>query len=231
MSGKSWEQPAAAIVMLTHEEKERPMLEHVPQWLGAMLRNVRAGHSKLVIVDRDLNVGSESLELESPAFAYGGRLPERFTADGQGVSPPLVWRDPPTATACFALIVEDPDAPVPNPLVHAIVWNIPANVRRLAEGAIAPDGKGAASGDVGRNSLYTEGWLPPDPPTGHGSHDYVFQLFALNEVPLMGPNPGRDELVAALEDRVLAAGLLVGTYSRGEEAPIGPALAALRPAT
>ena len=85
-------------------------------------------------------------------------------------------------------------------------------------------------GDVGRNSFYTEGWLPPDPPTGHGSHDYVFQLFALNEVPPMGPNPGRDEVVAALEDRVLAAGLLVGTYSRGEEASVGPAMSGLSPA-
>jgi len=206
------------------------MLEHVPQWLGAMLRNIRAGHSKLVIVNRDLNVGAGSLELQSPAFANGARLPERFTADGDGVSPPLLWRDPPAGAACFALIVEDPDAPAPNPLVHAVVWNIPAEVRRLAEGAIAPDGKGSAGGDVGRNSFYTEGWLPPDPPTGHGSHDYVFQLFALNQAPPMAPNPGRDELVAALKDRVLAAGLLVGTYSRGEEAAIGPALSGLSPA-
>ena len=206
------------------------MLEHVPQWLGAMFRNVRAGHSRLVIVNPDLNVGPESLELESPAFAYGARLPERFTADGAGVSPPLVWRDPPVGTACFALIVEDPDAPATHPFVRAIVWNIPATVRRLAEGAIVGDGKGTTDGDVGRNSLYTEGWLPPDPPTGHGKHDYVFQLFALNEVPPMGPNPGRDELVAALEDRVLAAGLLVGIYSRGEEAPVSPALSGLSPA-
>jgi Raf kinase inhibitor-like YbhB/YbcL family protein len=207
------------------------MLEHVPRWLGAMLRNVRAGHSKLVIVNPDLNVGTDSLEVGSPAFAYGGRLPERFTADGEGVSPPLIWCDPPTGTACFALIVEDPDAPAPNPLVHAIVWNIPADARRLPEGGIARDGNVSAGGDVGRNSFYTEGWLPPDPPTGHGNHDYVFQLFALNEIPPMGPNPGRDELVGALKGRVLAAGLLVGTYSRGEEAPVGPAVAALRPVT
>jgi len=207
------------------------MLEHVPQWLGAMLRNVRAGHSKLVIVNPDLKVGQQSLELESPAFAYGARLPERFTADGEGVSPPLVWRDPPPGTACFALIVEDPDAPAPSPLVHAVVWNIPADSRHLAEGAIAPDGDGTAEGDVGRNSFYTQGWLPPDPPTGHGNHDYVFQLFALNDIPAVSRNPGRDDLIEALEGRVLAAGLLVGTYSRGEEASVGPAVAGLSPAT
>jgi Raf kinase inhibitor-like YbhB/YbcL family protein len=208
------------------------MLEHVPQWLGALLRNVRAGHAKLVIVNHDLNVGTESLELASPAFANGARLPERFTADGEGVSPPLVWRDPPAGTTSFALIVEDPDAPAPHPFVHALVWNIPASERRLAEGAITRDGKGNADGrDVGRNSFLGEGWLPPDPPTGHGSHDYVFQLFALRETPVIGPNPGRDELVHALEDRVLAAGLLVGTYSRGEPAEVGTLVSGRAPQT
>jgi hypothetical protein len=207
------------------------MLEHVPQWLGALMRNVRAGHSKLVIVNHDLNVGAESLELESPAFANGARLPTRFTADGEGVSPPLLWRDPPAGTSSFALIVEDPDAPALNPLVHALVWHIPADARRLAEGAIRGDGKGAADGtDVGRNSFFGEGWLPPDPPTGHGSHDYVFQLFALSETPAIGPNPGRDDLVGALQNRVLAAGLLVGTYSRGEEAMVGKVMAGVTPA-
>jgi len=207
------------------------MLEHVPQWLGAMLRGVRAGHAKLVIVNHDLNVGSTSLELASPAFANGARLPVRFTADGEGVSPPLVWRDPPEGTSSFALIVEDPDAPAPYPFVHAVVWHIPADQRRLAEGAIARDGKSTADGsDVGRNSFFTEGWLPPDPPTGHGNHDYVFQLFALKDTPVLSPNPGRDELVRALDDRVLAAGLLVGTYSRGEEAMVGTARSGGTPA-
>ena len=188
------------------------MLEHVPQWRGAMLRSVRAGHSKLVIVNQDLRVGADSLELESPAFANGARLPERFTRDGEGVSPPLVWRDPPAGTSSFALIVEDPDAPALHPLVHAVVWNIPADERRLAEGAIVADGGGDGHhADVGRNSFFGEGWLPPDPPTGHGTHDYVFQLFALRDTPDIGANPGRDGLVRALEGNVLAAGLLVGT--------------------
>lgn len=208
------------------------MLEHVPHWLGALMRNVRAGHAKLVIVNPDLDVGTTSLELSSPAFANGARLPERFTADGEGASPPLVWRDPPTGTTSFALIVEDADAPAPQPLVHAVVWNIPADERRLAEGAIARDGKGAADGsDVGRNSFLGEGWLPPDPPTGHGNHDYVFQLFALGGTPMLDANPGRDAVVKALAGRVLAAGLLVGTYSRGEAAPVERMPAAFGAAT
>lgn len=208
------------------------MLEHLPRWLGAMLRNVRAGHSKLLIVQPELEVGETVIDLSSPAFGYGARLPARFTADGDGLSPPLVWGPVPDGTASLALIVEDPDAPALQPLVHALVWNLPADTQRLAEGAIAPDGSGAAGGpDVGRNSLFGEGWLPPDPPSGHGSHDYVFQLFALRETIDIGTNPGRSGLARGLTGRVLGAGMLVGTYSRGEEAPLaGQGIAGASPA-
>jgi Raf kinase inhibitor-like YbhB/YbcL family protein len=198
------------------------MLEHVPSWIGGMLRNIRAGHAKLVIVDPALGLGDATIDLSSPAFAMGGRLPERFTADGAGVSPPLVWGDVPAATTSLALIVEDPDAPALQPLIHAIVWDLPANERRLAEGAISADGRGAVDGrDVGRASFFHEGWLPPDPPTGHGAHDYVFQLFALSGAPTLSANPGRAAFREAITGHVLAAGLLVGTYSRGESAFLG----------
>lgn len=199
------------------------MLEHVPLWLGALLKQVRAGHAKLVIAQADLGIGGATLSVSSPAFADGARLPVRFTADGDGISPPLVWGDVPAGTARLALIVEDPDAPALQPLVHAIVWNLPADERGLAEGAIIPDGAFEADGrDVGRNSYFVEGWLPPDPPTGHGNHDYVFQLFALSEDVDAGTNPGRSDFIAAISGKVLAAGMLVGTYSRGEPARIAP---------
>lgn len=198
------------------------MLEHVPQWIGEMLKNVRAGHSRLVIAQDGIYTNGVRLDISSPAFASGARLPIRFTADGEGVSPPLTWGPAPEGTASIALIVEDPDAPATSPLVHAIVWNLPTHENRLAEGAIIADGKGGPDGsDVGRNSYLAEGWLPPDPPTGHGSHDYVFQLFALSETADIGASPGRSGFVSAIQGKVLAAGILVGTYSRGDEDVIG----------
>jgi len=197
------------------------MLEHVPHWLGNALKGLRAGSGKLVIAQPGLGA-FEALRLASPAFANGARLPERFTADGAGVSPPLFWAGVPEGTERLALIVEDPDAPAPQPLVHALVWDLPPQ-GDLKEGAIRADGSGGADGsDVGRNSFFSEGWLPPDPPTGHGLHHYAFQLFALGPGPDAGDTPGRSAIVKAMAGRVLAAGLLTGTYSRGEEAPVGP---------
>ena len=137
---------------------------------------------------------------------------------------------PPTARGIAALIwgplpgtraspsSSRPDAPAPNPLVHAVT--LPPDAHSLAEGAIVKDCAGGPDGrDVGRNSYFAEGWLPPDPPTGHGRHDYVFQLFALGPTPDPGATPGRAEVIQAMAGRVLAAGMLVGSYSRGEERP------------
>ncbi len=198
------------------------MLEHVPQWLGKALRGVRAGTDKLTIAQHSLGPFGE-IALTSPAFADGARLPERFTADGEGVSPPLLWRDLPADTGWLALIVEDADSPTPQPLVHAVIWGLAAEAGSLAEGAIMADGDVDGARDVGRNSYAREGWLPPDPPSGHGEHRYAFQLFALDgAAPDPGASPGRSALVAAMTGHVLAAGLLVGTYSRMEEAPVGP---------
>ncbi|MCW1430269.1 YbhB/YbcL family Raf kinase inhibitor-like protein [Novosphingobium sp. JCM 18896] len=211
------------------------MLEHLPRWLGALLKTVRAGHGKLAIVQENIAPGELTLELSSTAFTSGGRLPVRFTADGEGRSPPLAWRGVPDAAVNLALLVEDADAPLPSPLVHALILNLPPGSPGIAEGAIVADGpEGEMRGDgsnVGRNSYMVEGWLPPDPPPGHGAHDYVFQLFALSErVDVLG-NPGRGEFMRAIEGRVLAAGLLVGTYSRGEPSSEGKVGALARPAS
>lgn len=194
------------------------MLEHVPAWLGRALAGRRAGMDKIAVVQPGM-AGAGQISLTSPAFADGARLPERFTADGEGLSPPLLWSGAPE-NARLALIVEDADAPTGQPLVHAVVAELIGGTGRLEEGGITRD---APEGDVGRNSGFRKGWLPPDPPNGHGEHRYVFQLFALDaDTPDPGEAPGRTALVEAMRGHVLASAVLVGTYSRGEAAPVGP---------
>jgi phosphatidylethanolamine-binding protein (PEBP) family uncharacterized protein len=70
------------------------------------------------------------------------------------------------------------------------------------------------------------GWLPPDPPTGHGPHNYAFQIFALDSIPALGGTPGRSALVDAIRDHILAAGVLTGTYARMDPESVAGARAA-----
>ena len=199
------------------------MLEHLPDWLGASLRGVRAGAEHLTIVQPVLGSDFATIDLGSPAFGDGARLPVRFTADGAGVSPPLVWGQVPVATRSLALIVEDADSPTLAPLVHAIVWNLPADTNGLAEGMIVHADHVEGGGEIGKNSFLSQGWLAPDPPTGHGDHRYVFQLFALDcPAADLGAAPGRGAVLNAMAGHVIAAGLLTGLYSRGEGAAATP---------
>ena len=190
------------------------MLEKLPTGVGRALHSVRAGAEDLAIADTELTGVNASIEVSSPAFAYNDMIPSRFTADGEGMSPPLEWRCVPTDSQAIVLLVEDADSPTPQPLVHAIVWDLPGADGSLPEGAL-PTHRGAADTDaMGKNSYFAPTYLPPDPPPGHGAHRYVFQLFALDYAPRFDRPPGRSELLEHIRDHVIAKGLLIGRYER-----------------
>jgi Raf kinase inhibitor-like YbhB/YbcL family protein len=186
------------------------MLEKLPPAIGRALRRVRPGMNRIAANQEKLGGSNEAFVVESPAFARDAQLPVRFTADGEGVSPPLVWSQLPATTVALALLVEDADSPTPAPLVHAIVANLsPAG--SLAEGGMVERDGGAI---VGKNSFLKVGWLPPDPPRGHGPHRYAFQLFALDVRLDLGAKPGRGQLLAAMRGHIVARGVMIATYSR-----------------
>jgi len=160
------------------------------------------------------------IELRSVAFEHLMPLPTRFTADGDGDSPPLMWFGVPANAESVVLIVEDADSPTPRPMVHAIAVNLAPVFGSLVEGALSRGGGAADEVDIGLNSFLRHGWLPPDPPPGHGEHRYVFQLFALAPGAPFSRLPGRQALFEAVSDRAVAAGYLIGTYERPQRQPV-----------
>ena len=190
------------------------MLEKLPPAVGHVLRDRRAGLEKIVFNRSGLRTGQGLLQVTSLAFADHATLPARYTADGEGESPPLQWQGVPQGTESVVLVVEDADAPTGEPLVHAIVVGLPGEDGGLHEGALDSPGHEGSDVQEGRNSYFRTGWLPPDPPPGHGQHRYVFQVFALGPGEPFGKTPGRDEVVEAIQQRALASGMLTGTYER-----------------
>ncbi|AEG92588.1 YbhB/YbcL family Raf kinase inhibitor-like protein [Ramlibacter tataouinensis] len=191
------------------------MLEKLPGAVGHVLRHRRAGLDKIAFHHSGLRAGLAAIQVSSLAFADHMPIPARYTADGEGLSPPLQWQGVPAGTASLVLIVEDADAPTPQPLVHAIVVDLAPEDGALAEGALqSADHEGTADVHEGRNSYFRAGWLPPDPPPGHGSHRYAFQLFALGPGAPFSGTPGRDAVMDEVRARALASGLLIGTYAR-----------------
>ena len=188
------------------------MLDHVPAWLGKVLRNVRAGHGKLVVarLGGEGTLHRDGFVLRSAAFEEGDPLDPSFTADEEdAVAPPLEWSAPPAGTEELVLVVEDPDAPTPEPFCHWLVWGLAPQRGKLLEGETPPR--------VGKNAFGNSEWLLPDPPTGHGPHDYVFQLFALDCQLALMPGATRGDLVEAMQGHVIAAAVLTATYESSDE--------------
>ena len=197
------------------------MLEKLPDVVGHALREQRAGLDQIVFRKVDLRAGMAALSVTSLAFADHAPLPEKYTADGAGVSPSLAWSGLPDGTLSVALIVEDADSPTPQPLVHAIVVGLGCDETALAEAALSDTdridlGDGRSSLHLGLNSLLQAAWLPPDPPPGHGVHRYAFQVFALDSRVEFGTRPGREALLDAIAAHGLASGCLIGTYERAD---------------
>jgi Raf kinase inhibitor-like YbhB/YbcL family protein len=208
------------------------VLEKLPDSLGHALRHQRAGLDKTLFQRLPLRTGQGAIEVRSLAFVDHAPIPSRYTADGAGCSPPLQWSGVPAAARSLVLIVEDADAPMPMPLVHAIAVNLPAGDRALPEAALDRSGDDMhAMLALGRNSALGTGWMPPDPPPGHGPHRYAFQVFALADGPAFEGHPGRDAVADALAARAIASGCLVGTYERHDTTlkTTEPAAAAVGP--
>lgn len=153
-----------------------------------------------------------SLSLTSPAFANGGKIPRKYTCEGDDSSPALSWSGVPERTKSLALIVDDPDAPDPakpqRVYVHWVVYNIPPASGGIPEGGALPSGAMTGSNDFGRKQ-----WGGPCPPIGR--HRYFFKLYALDTSLNLSSNKKKD-LEDAMKGHIIGQAQLMGTYQKGD---------------
>jgi Raf kinase inhibitor-like YbhB/YbcL family protein len=150
-----------------------------------------------------------TFKISSPAFANGQPIPPVFSCKGRDISPALTWTDPPAGTQSFALIMDDPDAPV-GIWVHWVIFNIPTSTLDLKEGT--PTDPQLSDGSIqGQTSAGSNGYHGPCPPSG--THRYFFKLYALDTMLKLSANADKKELLAAMEGHILANAELMGTFS------------------
>jgi Raf kinase inhibitor-like YbhB/YbcL family protein len=153
------------------------------------------------------------IQLTSPAFGYGSRIPDIYTCEGEDISPPLGWSGRPLEARSLALVCDDPDAPR-GTWVHWVLYNLPVDVVELAQGipAVPELPSGARQG---RNDSGGIGYMGPCPPPGK-PHRYFFRLYALDIMLGLQPGIKKAELEAAMDQHILGQGTLMGTYQRGK---------------
>ena len=155
-----------------------------------------------------------ALELTSAVFAPGEAIPARYTCDGEDISPPLAWSDPPPGTRSYSLIADDPDAPV-GTWVHWVLFNLPADSRGLPEGV--PDDAELSDGSLhGHNGWRRLGYGGPCPPPGK-PHRYYFKLYALDAALTLPFETNKAQLEEAMKNHILGEAQVMGTYKRQSE--------------
>ena len=149
--------------------------------------------------------GGAKMKISSSAFQEGGTIPEKFSKNGQNVSPELRVEGAPAEAKSLALIVDDPDAPV-GLFTHWLVWNIDPKTTEIAESS-PPNGA-----VQGTNDYPNLGYGGPQPPSG--THRYYFKIFALDRMLDLKSGAKRREVDAAMRGHVIGQGELMGRYSK-----------------
>jgi len=153
-----------------------------------------------------------SLELTSDAFLNGQSIPAKYSCTGRNISPALAWDEPPAGTQSFALIVDDPDAPM-GTWVHWVLFNIPADRRNLEEDLpVTGKNVGPNAIYVGKNSSGKISYDGPCPPSG--THRYFFKLYALDTTISLLPGATKEQVLKEMQGHILGQGELMGTFSK-----------------
>ncbi len=151
------------------------------------------------------------MQLTSPAFKNGDRIPSKYTCDGSNVNPELNISDVPLNARCLVLLMEDPDVPETvrkeRMWDHWVIFNVPPRTSRIPENS-------QPSGIPGKNTdgnLNYQGPCPPD-----CEHRYFIKLYALDqELPLL-KGSSKKEVEAAMQGHILAEAQLMGRYERNQ---------------
>jgi len=162
----------------------------------------------------------EKFVLQSKVFGDGARIPDRFTVDGEDLSPPLKWSGAPAGTKNFAIICEDIDLRGGRPFSHWVIYGIAGDVTELPEGL--PRERELEKPIVakqGTNSWRKDntGYRGPATPPGDAPHRYRFTIYALKDVPDVRPGLNAEALRKRIEDLIIAEASTVGTFSRARK--------------
>jgi len=164
---------------------------------------------------------ASDFSVQSPSLRNGARLPDvhvykGFGCEGGNRSPALSWSKPPAGTKSFAITMYDPDAPTGSGWWHWVVYNIPASVVSLPEGAGEEGAKQLPVGAIqGRTDFGTAAYGGACPPSGDKPHRYIITVHALKVERLDVPSDAMPAMIGFMVNaNRIGSAVLETNYSR-----------------
>ncbi len=159
----------------------------------------------VVFIPNNKELNLENKMKIQTVFENNGKIPVKYTCDGDDVSPQLTITEIPDGTKSLAIISDDPDAPA-GEWIHWVLWNIPVNEDSLTIK------EGTSLGISGRNSFKKLSYGGPCPPSG--THRYFFKVYALDAELELEEGSSSKELENAMQEHMLDKAEIIGLYSR-----------------
>ena len=156
--------------------------------------------------------------LSSPTVRDGGMLakknagnnPNNKNCDGQNVSIPLKWSNPPEGTKSYVLLMFDPVARPPIGVVHWLAYDIPVSKTGFKEGETSNP---ATAPKSGKSTVGQPTYFGPCPPFGDKPHPYMFMLWATDLEPgSLNAGMTLDELAKPLQGHIKGSTNLITRY-------------------
>jgi Raf kinase inhibitor-like YbhB/YbcL family protein len=149
------------------------------------------------------------LLLETDAYPDGGIIPVKYAGAGGSTLPGFKISNAPASTVAYAVIFHDMDVSLQNgtgDVLHMMAWDIPASANGWPEGKL-PEGS-----VYGVNMGQKPAYMGPGAPAGPRYHHYVFEVYALSAKLDLPGTTSRDDLLKALQGKVVAKAAYVGRY-------------------
>ena len=162
-----------------------------------------------------------AITVTSTTLKANETIPKDHTADGKNVSPALMWSGAPAATKQLAMVMDDPDVPMPGGFVHWVVYKIPAAAKGLPA-ELPMDATLTAPAELagtiqGLSGFRRAGYRGPAPPPGK-PHHYTFTVYALDSADLpLAEGLNRTQLMEAIKGHIIGQGSLVSIYERAPQ--------------
>lgn len=174
-----------------------------------MLASSAPGRAQTSTPQVSSELASIGFVLRSSVVQDGGALPEEFTGDGKGSTPPLEWSRPPAGTKSYAVIMHHMD-PAGKAKCHWTLYNIPPELTGLPMNV-------QGVGTLGGNSINREIAYAPPHSKGPGAKTYILTLYAVSDmlkITAPAAKVSRAFLLAAMKGKILAKAEFRVVYAR-----------------
>jgi Raf kinase inhibitor-like YbhB/YbcL family protein len=149
------------------------------------------------------------MRVTSKAFEDGAIIPLKFTSHGDNVQPDFTITGAPAETVAYAVIMHDIEVAFggnTGDVTHWVAFNIPSpNI---------PEGKLPEGSVYGANITGQPTFMGSGAPLPTRYHHYVWEWYALNAKLDLQTGASRDDVMAAMQGKVIGKAAYVGKYAK-----------------